>query len=155
MYKRLVFITAAIVVLLDQVTKSLAVAFLENKSEIDIFGRFVGLSFARNPGAAFSFGTGMTFVFTALAVAVSVIVARTARTLTHPLWAYALGGLLGGALGNLGDRLFRSPSVFQGHVVDFIRFPNYPLFNIADSAIVFSAIVIVLLTLRNVEMSSS
>ena len=73
------------------------------------------------------------------------------KTVTNKSWAIALGGLLGGAVGNLIDRIFRSPEVFQGHVVDFISLPNYPMFNISDSAVVLSAIAMVILSLRGIE----
>ena len=154
MYQRRVFTIAFFVVVLDQLAKWWAVAHLEFQSEIRLLGDYVKLSFARNPGAAFSFATGATFVFTLLAIGVAVVIVRTSRTLTNPWWAASLGALLGGAVGNLLDRLFRSPGIGQGHVVDFIRLPHYPLFNIADSAIVGSAIVMVIMSLRGIEMST-
>jgi signal peptidase II len=98
-------------------------------------------------------GTGSTWIFTALAATVSVVIVRTARTLTHRVWAIALGGLLGGAVGNLVDRLTRWPGHFQGHVVDFIALPHYPVFNIADCAIVCSAVAMVVMSLRGIEMA--
>jgi signal peptidase II len=73
------------------------------------------------------------------------------KSVTNRLWAIALGGLLGGAVGNLIDRIFRSPEVFQGHVVDFISLPNYPMFNISDSAVVLSALTMVVLSFRGVD----
>ncbi len=154
MYQRRVFAIALVVVVLDQFAKWWAVKHLEFQSEISVIGNFVKLSFARNPGAAFSFATGSTIVFTALAIGVAAVIVRTSRTLTNPWWAACLGALLGGAIGNLLDRLFRSPGIGKGHVVDFIRFPHYPLFNIADCAIVGSAIVMVVMSLRGIEMSS-
>ena len=99
------------------------------------------LNQARNSGAAFSLGTGFTIILTAVALAVVVVIARAASRLTSRGWAVALGLVLGGALGNLGDRLFRAPGVGRGHVVDWISlfgpFDKYwPIFNLADSAIV-------------------
>lgn len=154
MYQRRVFAIAFLVVVLDQTAKWLAVENLELQSDIHVLGDFLRLSFARNPGAAFSFATGSTLIFTAVAATVVVVIIRTSRTLTHPWWAACLGALLGGAIGNLLDRLFRSPGIGVGHVVDFIRFPHYPLFNIADMAIVGSAIVMVVMSLRGIEMST-
>lgn len=154
MYQRRVFSIAFLVIVLDQVAKWLAVKNLEHKSDIKVLGDFFKLSFARNPGAAFSFATGSTIIFTIVAVVVAIVIVRTARTLTHPWWAACLGALLGGSIGNLIDRLFRSPGIGTGHVVDFIRFPHYPLFNIADMAIVGSAIVMVVMSLRGIEMST-
>ena len=80
---------------------------------------------------------------------------RTSRRLGSAWWAVAFGGLLGGAIGNLLDRLFREPGFFQGHVVDWITFPNFAVFNLADSAIVCSSILMVLLALRGIEIDGS
>ena len=150
-YRRQLLVTALIVVLLDLVTKVWAVARLENQSDIKVLGEFLKFSFVRNPGAAFSFGTSATWVFTLIAIAVSIAILLISRNVTNKPWAIALGGLLGGAVGNLIDRIFRSPEVFQGHVVDFISVPNYPMFNISDSAVVLSAIAMVILSFRGVE----
>ena len=150
-YRRQLLLTALIVILLDLATKVWAVARLENQAEIKVFGEFLKFSFVRNPGAAFSFGTSVTWVFTLIAIAVSIAILLISRNVTNKPWAIALGGLLGGAVGNLIDRIFRSPEVFQGHVVDFISVPNYPMFNISDSAVVISAIAMVILSFRGVE----
>jgi signal peptidase II len=150
-YRRTVFAVALAVLGLDQATKAWAVARLETGAPIRVIGSFVQLSFARNPGAAFSMGTGMTWVFTALAASVAIFVMRTSSRLTSRAWALCLGGVLGGALGNLTDRLLRSPGVLRGHVVDFIEFPHYPLFNVADSAVVCSAVAIAVLSMRDVQ----
>ena len=150
-YRRQLLITALIVVLLDLATKIWAVARLENQPEIKVIGEFLKFSFVRNPGAAFSFGTSITWVFTLIAIAVSITILVASKSVTNRPWAIALGGLLGGAVGNLIDRIFRSPEVFQGHVVDFISLPNYPMFNIADSAVVLSAITMAVLSFRGVD----
>ncbi|MBI1377525.1 MAG: signal peptidase II [Frankiales bacterium] len=150
---RVTFGVALAVVLLDQLTKYLAVRYLEGQPPVEVVGQWVRLVFLRNPGAAFSIGTGVTFVFSAIAVAVVVVIVRTSRRLGSLAWAIALGGLLGGAVGNLIDRLFREPGFLQGHVVDFIALPHFAVFNLADSAIVCSAIFMVLLSLRGVEIS--
>ena len=151
MYRRQLLATALLVILVDLATKVWAVARLENQSDIKLIGDFLKFSFVRNPGAAFSFGTNVTWVFTLIAIAVSIAILVISRTVTNKPWAIALGGLLGGAVGNLIDRIFRSPDVFRGHVVDFISIPNYPMFNISDSAVVLSAIAMVLLSFRGVE----
>ncbi|MSV54672.1 MAG: signal peptidase II [Actinobacteria bacterium] len=150
-YRRHLLLTALLVLLLDIATKVWAVAKLENQAEIPIIGEFLKLSFVRNPGAAFSFGTSVTWVFTLIAIAVSISILVLAKSVTNSAWAIALGGLLGGALGNLVDRIFRSPEVFHGHVVDFISLPNYPMFNISDSAVVLSSVAMVMLSIRGVE----
>ena len=151
MYRRQLLSTALIVILLDLATKVWAVSRLENQSDIKVIGEFLKFSFVRNPGAAFSFGTSVTWVFTLIAIAVSIAILFMSKTVTNKAWAIALGGLLGGAVGNLIDRIFRSPEIFQGHVVDFISVPNYPMFNVSDSAVVLSAIAMVILSFRGVE----
>jgi signal peptidase II len=114
----------------------------------------------RNPGAAFSLATGYTWVLTIVAIAVVVVIARVARRLRSPGWAIALGLVLGGALGNLGDRLFRAPGPLQGHVVDMVSVfaPDgraWPVFNVADSAIVCGGILLVLLALTGRELDGT
>jgi signal peptidase II len=146
------FAIAASIVLLDQLTKYLAVRFLQGKPPVDVVGEWIRLEFLRNPGAAFSLGTSYTFIFTGIAVAVIVVIVRSSRRLGSLGWAIALGGLLGGAIGNLLDRLFREPGFLRGYVVDFIAFPNFPVFNVADSAIVCSSVLMVLLALRGIEL---
>ena len=90
--------------------------------------------------------SGLTIIFPVVALAVVVVIARFSRRLASRAWAVALGLLLGGALGNLADRLFRPPGVGRGHVVDFLALPHWPVFNLADSAIVSAAVLIVALT---------
>jgi len=148
----LTFAIALFVVIVDQVSKLLAIRYLEGQDPVKLLGGLITLTFLRNSGAAFSFGTGFTFVFTGIAVVVSMVIIRTSRRLGSLGWAIALGGLLGGAVGNLIDRIFRPPALFQGHVVDWITFPHFAVFNLADSAIVLSSILMVLLALRGVEI---
>lgn len=156
--RRLLAVTLGValgIVALDQVTKALAVAFLMDRPPIEIVGSLLRLTYAENTGAAFGIGTGFTWVFTAIAVVVAVVIVRTARRLGSIAWAIALGGLLGGAVGNLVDRLLRDPGPGRGYVVDFIALPNFPVFNVADMAITFSAITIAVLTLRGVEITGA
>jgi signal peptidase II len=149
---RIVYSVAAVVIVLDQVTKFLAVKYLEGKPAVDVIGSWVRLYFLRNPGAAFSIGISYTWVFAAIAIAVVIVVVRTSRKLGSLWWAVAFGGLLGGATGNLLDRLFREPGILRGHVVDFIDVPHFAVFNLADSAIVCSAVLMVALALFGVEL---
>ena len=151
MFRPLVLRIAALVVLVDQITKALAVTMLEGKAPIPLLGDFFGLSFTRNPGAAFSFATNATWLFTAFATIATAVIVWKSTKIANVWWALSLGGVLGGALGNLIDRLVRAPGVFHGHVVDFLMFPNFPLFNVADSAIVISAVGIAILSLRGIE----
>lgn len=149
------FSLAIAILLLDQIGKVVAVAVLEGQPPIQIVGELFQLSFVRNPGAAFSIGTGMTIVFSLVACAVVVVIVRSASKLGSLGWALALGGLLGGALGNLTDRVFRSPGMFRGHVVDYLQLPPFGIFNIADIAISFSAVGIVILALRGIHLDGT
>ena len=142
---------AILVVTLDQMTKALAVAHLTEDQPAGFLGPVLRFDLTRNGGAAFSTATGMTWVLTLIAAAVVVFVVRAARRLDSRLWALAFGLLLGGACGNLTDRIFRAPGVARGHVVDFLEFPHWPIFNLADTSIVCAGELVVLLTLRGVS----
>jgi len=155
MYRRNALILAAAVLACDLASKALAVRFLEGQDSIKILGNVLKLSFARNPGAAFSLGTGSTLLFTVVAIGISVALVIGLGKVENKNWALALGGVLGGSLGNVVDRFFRSPSFLHGHVVDFIEFPHYPLFNLADSAIVISGIFIAWLALRGIPFGAA
>ena len=133
----------------DIVTKAVVVAHLRPGQPVHLIGNVLMLWLTRNPGAAFSVGTGETVVFTVIAFGVVVYIARTARRLYSLGWAVALGLLLGGATGNLGDRIFRAPGLFRGDVVDWIAVTRYyPIFNLADSGIVCGGILMVILAMR-------
>ena len=113
-------------------------AQLEGREPVELLGGLVYLQLLRNPGAAFSLATGYTWVLTLVAVAVVVVIVRVARRLRSTGWAVALGLVLGGALGNLVDRIFRAPGPLQGHVVDMVSLfaPDgsvWPVFNLADA----------------------
>ncbi|MBO8196401.1 signal peptidase II [Streptomyces oryzae] len=136
---------------LDLISKLVVVAKLENHEPIELLGSWLQLNVIRNAGAAFGIGEALTLVLTAIAVAVVVVIARIARKLYSTPWAIALGLLLGGACGNLADRIFRAPGVFQGAVVDFIAPKHFAVFNLADSAIVCGGILIVLLSFRGLD----
>lgn len=140
---------AGAVIVLDQVSKAVVVASLTDHSPVTVVPHVVRLNLIRNAGAAFGMAQGATIVFSLVAAAVVVAILRTARTLRSAPWAVALGLLLGGAVGNLVDRVVRSPGILRGHVVDFIEFPHFPVFNSADSAITVGAVLMVLLSLRD------
>ncbi|MEU2002965.1 signal peptidase II [Rhodococcus sp. NPDC019627] len=148
---RLLFVIAGVVLITDLVTKVLAVAKIEPGESVRVIGDVVTLRLVRNPGAAFSMATGMTWLLTLVAVGVVIGVVRIGRTLRSPWWALGLGLVLGGALGNLVDRFFRAPGVMQGHVVDFVSVGWWPVFNVADSGIVCGAVLLVVLTLIGLE----
>ena len=143
---------AVTVLVLDQASKLTIVAQMADRAPIRLLGGLLTITYTRNSGAAFSVGPGFTVIFTAVAVAVIIVIIRTARRLYSIGWAVALGGLLGGAVGNLGDRLFRAPGPGRGHVVDWIQLPHFAVFNLADSAITCSAVGMVLLSVLGHEM---
>ncbi|WP_327291593.1 signal peptidase II [Streptomyces sp. NBC_01198] len=142
---------AAFAYLLDLLSKIWVVTSLENHAPITVFGHYLRLDAIRNAGAAFGLGQGMTIIFTVIAVGVIVMIARLSRRLYSVPWAIALGLLLGGAFGNLTDRVFRAPGGFQGRVVDFVAPAHFAVFNLADSAITCGGVLIVLLSFRGIE----
>jgi len=152
-------VVAAIALSLDVLTKVLVVAHLEGDANPKrILGGAIYLDATRNSGAAFSMGTGFTAILTVLAVVVIGVLIRYAGRMRSTGWAVALGLILGGALGNLADRLFRAPGVGRGHVVDFISLfgpygDHWPIFNIADSAISVGAVLAALLAIFGIELS--
>ncbi|MCM2392394.1 signal peptidase II [Streptomyces albipurpureus] len=145
------FAVALVAYALDLATKMLVVARLEHHEPIEVIGDWLRFEAVRNAGAAFGIGEAFTVIFTVIAAAVIVVIARLARKLYSLPWAIALGLLLGGALGNLTDRIFRAPGVFEGAVVDFIAPKHFAVFNLADSAIVCGGILIVILSFRGLD----
>ena len=119
----------------------------------NIVGNLLIFEYDRNPGAAFSIGTGSTWIFSIIAVAVLVFVVWYARRIRSMVWALVFGLVLGGLLGNLTDRLFRPPGFGVGEVVDFLRIPLLPaIFNLADSAIVCAMVLFLILTVMGVGL---
>jgi signal peptidase II len=143
----LLLAVAAVVLALDIVTKVLAVELLTPGRPVSIIGDTVTWTLVRNPGAAFSMATGYTWVLTLVATGVVVGIIWMGRRLLSPWWAVGLGMILGGATGNLVDRFFRSPGPLRGHVVDFLSIGWWPVFNVADPAVVGGAILLVGLSL--------
>jgi lipoprotein signal peptidase len=151
---RVVFAIAAAVLALDIASKAIVVAALSGRAPVRLLGGLLTLLLTRNPGVAFSLGgSSETIVFTAIAVGVVIFIIRTSRRIYSAAWAVALGLLLGGAAGNLTDRIFRSPGPFRGWVVDWIQLPHWPVFNLADSAISCGGVLMVLLAFlgRSIE----
>jgi signal peptidase II len=133
-------LTAALAVTTDQITKHLATERLDPAEPVRVLGGLIYLSLVRNGGAAFSLGTGYTWVFPVITLGVIVWIGWLTRRLRSVPWAVALGLVLGGALGNLADRLFRAPGPFLGHVVDMISAfapygQRFAVFNVADSCL--------------------
>ncbi|MGH3867883.1 MAG: signal peptidase II [Pseudonocardiaceae bacterium] len=142
--------TATATLLLDVLSKSVAVMVLEGHPPVQLFGGGLYLVVYRNSGAAFSMATGLTWLLSLITLGVVVAIVRLAPRLRSAPWAFGLGLVLGGALGNLVDRLLRAPGPLRGHVVDFLSLlaPDgsvWPVFNLADSAIVCGGAVLILL----------
>jgi signal peptidase II len=139
-------VVAVLGLVVDVVTKILAVAHLDPAAPVRLLGGLLTLRLIRNPGAAFSTGERFTYVFAIAAIAVLLFVLiRLVPRIGHPGWAIALGFLCAGVSGNLADRLFRSPAVLRGHVVDFLQLPHWPIFNVADICIDTAAVMIIIL----------
>jgi signal peptidase II len=151
----LLFGVAAAVFVADVITKIIVVATLTPGHQVKVIGTLLTLDLVRNSGAAFSFGPGMTILFTLIAVGVIIFIVRTSRRLRSLAWAVTLGLLLGGAAGNLTDRLLRAPGVFRGEVVDWVQLPHWPVFNVADSCIVCGGILAVVLAARGIRLDGT
>jgi signal peptidase II len=158
-------VVAAAALALDVGSKALVVASLETSDSthyhapVRLLGGAIYLDEARNSGAAFSLGTGFTVILTVIALAVVAVILRTARRMRSTGWAVALGLVLGGALGNLVDRIFRAPGFGRGHVVDWISLfgpdgAHWPIFNLADSAIVCGAVLAGVLSVLGIDLDA-
>jgi signal peptidase II len=148
---------AAAVLTTDIITKVVVVATLSPpRAPVRLLGGLLTLRVTRNPGAAFSIGgPSVTAVFALIAVGVIVFILRTSRRIQSVAWAVTLGLLLGGATGNLIDRLLRAPGPLRGYVVDWIQLPHWPVFNVADSCIVCGGILAVFLAVRGVRIDGT
>lgn len=151
---------AAFALALDFGSKSVVVSTLEGRPPVRLGGGLLYFDVLRNSGAAFSIATGMTWLLSLIAIGVVVTIIRLAPKLRSAAWAVGLGLVLGGALGNLVDRLFRAPGPLRGHVVDFISvFAPYggvwPVFNLADSAICVGGVLLVLFALLGHDYDGS
>jgi signal peptidase II len=157
---RLLSVIAVLVLAVDIATKTLAVAELEGREPAELFGGLVWLTVVRNPGAAWSMATGYTWILSLIAITVVIVLIRVARRLRSTGWAVALGLVLGGAVGNLVDRVFRAPGPLRGHVVDMVSIVRpdgsfFPVFNAADSAVCCGGILLVLLALTGRELDGT
>lgn len=137
----------------DQLSKFLIVENLHEGERIEVLGSVLQFHFVKNPGAAFSIASGSTWIFSIIATGVTVFILWYARRIRSMAWAVLFGMLLGGTVGNLTDRLFREPGFGVGHVVDFLQVWGFPaIFNVADSFIVISMGLFIILSLRGVRM---
>lgn len=149
---RLLAAVTGLVLVADVATKVAVVATLADRPPVRALDGLVYLVHTRNTGAAFSLAAGFTGVLSLIAIGVIAFIVRTARRLYSSGWAVALGLILGGATGNLVDRLFRAPGPLRGGVVDFIALldpyrPPWPVFNLADSALVAGVCLVIALEL--------
>lgn len=146
-------VLAAFVLAVDQLTKWWAESALDvNAPTIQLVGDLLGIRLIYNPGAALSIASGYTWILTIVVTVVVVFIVRAIGRLGSRGWAVALGLLLGGAVGNLVDRLVREPGFARGHVVDFIDYAGFFVGNVADIAVVSAAVLIALLSLRGIGL---
>ncbi|MSX17112.1 MAG: signal peptidase II [Actinobacteria bacterium] len=140
--RRLGWAIACAVLLLDQATKIWAISALSDGHRVQAIPGLLHFTYVRNSGAAFSMGQGSTLYLALFSLLVGVAIALFGGR-SKELWL-PMSLILGGILGNLSDRIFRSPGGMKGHVVDWIELPHWPIFNIADSAVVIAASIIVI-----------
>jgi signal peptidase II len=152
---RMLLTVAGIVLVADIVSKVLAVKLLTPGQPVSIIGDTVTWTLVRNSGAAFSMATGYTWVLTLVATGVVIGIIWMGRRLVSPWWALGLGLILGGAMGNLIDRFFRSPGPLRGHVVDFLSIGWWPVFNVADPSVVGGAALLVALSLLGYDFDAA
>ncbi|WP_246065134.1 signal peptidase II [Aeromicrobium piscarium] len=148
-------IVAAVVWGIDQISKILAVAYLEGADSITVVPGVLWLSFLRNPGAAFGTGAQFTIVISVIAIIATVVLLFMARRLRDRWWAVAFGFFLAGALGNLTDRIFRAPGALHGHVVDFLKLFDWFVFNIADLSLNIAAVMIVIRAFQGIGLDGT
>jgi signal peptidase II len=154
----IIAILAALVLAADQFTKYLALQNLPLEQPVKVLGDFLIFYLVKNPGAAFSLGEGVTWIFTIALSAVAVVIVWLAATRVRSrVWAVVLGLLLGGVLGNLTDRIFRAPGFPVGHVIDFINTPWMmpAIYNVADMFIVTMMISVALLVLIGLHLDGT
>lgn len=156
--KRLVYLyaVAGLVVGLDRLSKWWATSNLVDS--VEVVPGWLRFKLLYNPGAAFSFLTSATWLFTVVATAVVVAIVFFAPRIRHSGWAAAVGGILGGAAGNLIDRLTNPPAFGQGHVTDFIQVPAIPIFqtfNIADAALTLSVVALMVMSSQGRQLDGT
>jgi signal peptidase II len=145
-------VLAVMVLLADQASKLWAISALADGEPVSVIPGVIRLRLFFNPGAAFSIGEGVTWVFTLVAAAAVAGIAHVGRRLRSTAWTVALGALLGGATSHLLDRLFRPPGFARGHVVDFIDYGGLFVGNLADIALTGSCAFMVLLSARGISL---
>jgi signal peptidase II len=146
-------VTAWLVIAIDQLAKFLAIEYLKPGQVVPVLGDLLKLVLVYNDSAAFSLGFGATWIFAITSSIATLVIVWLAPRLETLSWAITGGVALGGVVGNLVDRLFREPGFGVGHVVDFISIPfNFPIFNIADMAIVVVAVIVVIRVMQGAPL---
>jgi signal peptidase II len=146
---------ASAVVILDRLTKIWAENNLSQGVSKPVIGELLQFHLTYNPGAAFSIFTNATWVFTLFSTIVSGYIIFKAKLITSKVWQIGAGGILGGAIGNLIDRAINNPGFPNGHVTDFLQLPNWPVFNVADSSVCLSAILLIIISMRGINYDGS
>jgi len=146
---------ALIAIVADFLTKEWVLAAFSPGERLDVVGSFVQFTLVYNTGAAFSLGTGYTWVFTAIATVVVLAIAWIGWRVRSLWWGATLGLMMGGAAGNLVDRYFRGETPGTGAVVDFISVGTFPVFNLADSCVVVGACLVVALTFKGLNLDGT
>lgn len=152
---RLAFPISLVIILVDQVTKFWAEQALSDGQRIPVIGDFLSFVLVYNPGAAFSFGTGNTWLFTIFSIVVIIAITWVLKECRSKAWGITLAVILGGAVGNFIDRIFRDPSFGQGHVVDFINYNGWFVGNIADIALVLGVLALIVIELRGIPFGGT
>ena len=147
---RRIFLIGWFIWLIDFATKVWAQNTLSTREPVKLIGSFLQLTYIQNSGAAFSLGTSSTIIFSLIALATATTITYYAKRIASKGWMVVMGLVLGGVFGNLTDRIFREPALLRGGVIDWIQLPHWPVFNIADSAIVIAAFIAVVLSARNI-----
>lgn len=153
--RRIFVAITTLIFALDLASKNWAINYLQGNEPIRVIGDFLKLRFATNSGAAFSFLTDATLLLSYVKLAVAAAILFYIRLVSNKWWSASLALLLGGVLGNLYDRVHRPPGLWRGEVIDWIELPNWPVFNIADSAIVCSGIAMTILAMRNIPTNDN
>ena len=160
--RKKVLLLALLIVAFDQLVKYWMVANLEGKAGIPVLpvgasleDAWIWFDVTRNTGAAFGIGAGLTYLFSVLAIFVIGVIFYMLKNFSNPIWLFPLALMMGGAAGNLLDRIFRDPGVFRGAVVDFISVKYFSVFNVADSFITISAILIIIFTIFKIDEKQS
>ncbi|MCX6403328.1 MAG: signal peptidase II [Actinobacteria bacterium] len=146
---------ASAVVVLDRSSKIWAENSLTPGISKPVIGELLQFHLTYNPGAAFSIFTNATWFFTLFSTFVVGYIIFKAKMITSKVWQIGVGGILGGAIGNLIDRAINNPGFPNGHVTDFLQLPNWPVFNVADSSVCLSAIFLIILSMRGINYDGS